>query len=150
MHVSPVGELALLHPTPGEDNRIAAGAPFRVPAEGREDFAIEGPFGNHRLKVLVTERPLILTGLDQRAPRPADDAEGNKGLGSPEGGRSPEPWRGYAFRFFPTQDRQIKSLLTDYVHDKPIDAERLDRIDVSRVLSSFAQDEITYYVGPGD
>ncbi|MBN1853486.1 MAG: DUF4384 domain-containing protein [Pirellulales bacterium] len=156
LHVSPAGDLALLHPAPGEDNRIEAGVPFHVPSGPQGNFSMLTPYGNHRIKVLVSQRPLILTGLDRRAPIGSADALDPAGsLAEQESqkpaGRTverPGTWQGYAFRFLPMQARQIRELLMDYVQSKQLEAERFDRIDVKQILASFAQDEITYYVGP--
>ena len=66
-HLSPVGELSLLFPTPGDDNRIAAGADFRLPREGAAQ--VPGPLGNHILKAILTEQPLLITGLNHEPQR---------------------------------------------------------------------------------
>lgn len=147
LHVSPEGELTLLHPAPGADNRIAAGATFQVPGPPAGHCLTTEPFGNHRIKVLVTKRPLSLTGLDRTAPRPVIGVPKMKTNGKP--GETP-PCQGYGFRFFPTQHKQVKALLTDYVYNKSLEEEPLSQIDTRQVLGKFAQDEITYYVGPAD
>jgi hypothetical protein len=147
LHVAPTGALELVYPPPGADNRVASKGTFRVPPAGQGDYGIRGPFGNHRFKVLVTERPLILTGLDRRAPLEAvGQARGDLGL--QPSAETPPTWQGYGFRFFPSQERQIKSLLQDYVQGRTLTPERLDQIDIHRLLPGFAQDEVTFYVGP--
>jgi len=158
LHVSPAGELTLLHPAPGTDNRIAAGTTFNVPGPPADHYLTTGPFGNHRIKVLVTKRALALTGVDRSAARWLDgsaqpgtapkiqDRKPNAGeAGKPD---EPVPWQGLTFRFYPTQHKQIKALLTDYVvYNKSLADEPIKQIDTRAVLGRFAQDEITYYVG---
>lgn len=98
----------------------------------------------------MTKRRLSLTGLDRSTStgvvgKVKTETNGKPGkVGS--GGES--AWQGYGFRFFPTQHKQIKALLTDYVYDKSLEDEQLGQIDTGHVLGKFAQDEITYYVGP--
>ncbi len=145
LHVSPDGELTLLHPAPGIDNRVAAGTTFHVPGPPANHCLATGPFGSHRIKVLVTKRPLMLTGLDRTAPRTAIGKSKTK-----PGGKADDDsgWQGYGFRFFPTQHKQVKALLTDYAYNKSLEEEPLAQIATRQVLGRFAQDEITFYVGP--
>ncbi len=142
LHVSPEGDLRLLYPTPDGDNRISAGATFEVPGPPVGHCLTTEPFGNHRIKVLVTKRRLSLTGLDRSRPG------GAVGKVKTDSGRDSAAWQGYGFRLFPTQHKQIKALLTDYVHSKSLEDEPLGQIDTGQVLGKLAQDEITYYVGP--
>jgi hypothetical protein len=150
LHVAPTGELDLVYPAPGVDNRVTGKGTFRVPPAGQGDYGIRGPFGNHRIKVLVTERPLILTGLDRRGPLGAEGESPRDGSGVQVAAGAPQTWLGYGFRFNPSQERQMMSLLQDFLQGKTLTPDRLDQIDVHRLLSGFAQDEITYYVGPND
>ncbi len=150
LHVSPTGDLSLLYPAPGENSWIEAGAVFHVPGSGQGPYTHRKPYGNHRIKVLVTQRRLILTGLDRRAPLGAGGASQPKAEGLATGGADSRPWYGYAFRFLPAQAHQIKEMLTDYVQSKQLDAKRFEPIDANPILSGFAQDEITYYVGPSE
>lgn len=64
MHVTPDGQLFQLYPQAGQDNRIAAGKTITLPAAGSPiAFLATEPVGVHRIKAIVTERPLILSGL---------------------------------------------------------------------------------------
>jgi hypothetical protein len=150
LHIAPTGELDLIYPAPGDDNRVAGQGTFRVPPAGQGNYGIRGPFGSHRIKVLVTERPVILTGLDRRAPLGAAGEANRDEVGPQAPAGTPRIWQGYGFRFFPSQDRQITSLLQDYLQGRPLTPERLDQTDAQGLLPGFAQDEITYYVGPRD
>lgn len=149
LHVSPEGELSLLNPSPGGDNRVSAGVPFQAPGPPAGHYLTTGPFGNHRIKVLVTGRPLSLTGLDRSAAANPIGKARAKTDGKPAGPTGDSsPRHGLGFRFFPTQHKQVKSLLADYVYDKSLGDGQINRIDANRVLGKFAQDEITFYVGP--
>lgn len=139
IHVDPTGRLSLLYPAPGEFCRIDAVRSFRVPNQQQGDFLIQGPPGNHRIKILVTKRPLILTGLDRVH---GIEPESNGPLNDDEG----RIWKGCGFRFLPSQATHLKALLTDYAQGEDLTSERLDRTDAVAILSPFAQDEITYYV----
>ncbi len=149
LHVSPEGELRLLYPPPDVDNRFLAGETFEVPGPSGGHWRAAGPFGNHRIKVLVTRRRLSLTGMDRSGTAAGIGKVKIEGKpGKPESASQPAGGQGYGFRFFPTQQKQIKMLLTDYACSKNLDAEPIKHIDTRRVLGRFAQDEITYYVGP--
>lgn len=83
--VDPAGELRLLFPAEGTTHRVVAKKQFEV---GRDPkFVVVGPPGTHRIKAVVTERPLLLTGL---RPGPA------------------KPGQGLAFRLPPTQQRLVR------------------------------------------
>ena len=63
-HVDPAGHLTMLFPQPGQDNRIAQKTAMVVPGEKSPwRFAFQQPYGLHRIKAIVTEKPLQLTGL---------------------------------------------------------------------------------------
>jgi hypothetical protein len=134
LHIDPTGELTLLYPPPGEDNAVTAQEEFRIPSAGQDSYVIRGPAGSHRFKILVTERPLILTGLDRRGVATADRDPGGNLLE-------------HGFRFFPTQEKQLKAMLRDYVSGKKtLGGEEFDVAEASRTLPHFAQDEIVLYV----
>jgi hypothetical protein len=140
-HIDPTGELTLLYPTPGQDQTVAAQTPFRIPAGEANHYVIGGPVGSHRIKVLVTERPLILTGLDRRNMTGAPDRNVRAAGNLVEHG----------FRFFPTQEEQIKTMLRDYVEGKKVlGGEDFEASNVIQTLPHFAQDEIVFYVEAGE
>ncbi len=64
LHIDAEGELTLLYPLAGQDNRIPAQKPFLLPAEtDRFAFRVLPPAGLNRVKAVVTTRPLALSGL---------------------------------------------------------------------------------------
>lgn len=105
---------------------------------------MNGPAGTHCIKALVTQRPLLLNGLSERA---VDDEE--KGL-SPQG-----------FRWYPSQEMQVRQMLVLYqeqqhgiesqLPDPPEEkAVRLTQIDPKRLVGPFAENDTLFYVGPSN
>jgi hypothetical protein len=126
LHLDSQGELKLLYPQPGQDNRIPEQKPVVVP--GPKDnyvFRAVEPVGTDRVKAIVTTRPLVLTGLV-----PAQ-----------------QPGQAQVFRLPPTQRRQLQDLMRQYHGQQNLKPEQLGGIDPRTVLGAFAQDEVAFYVG---
>jgi hypothetical protein len=145
-YVNSQGELALLYPRPGQDNRIAAGGRFAVP--GPRDpgpFRVAGPPGVHRIKALVTRRALMLTGLVQPGTPQQPGAPQPPGMPQPGAGAGYMPAR---FRWCPSQKQQVQTLLKKYQKQPELSAKDLVGASVPAPIESFAQDEVAFYVGP--
>ncbi len=128
-------ELTLLFPSPGQDNRIAAGERFAVPSgEGKAVLRAQQPFGVHRIKAVVTDRPLLMTGLVWQGPPQQPEVQSE--------------YRPGRFRWYPSQRRVALTLLKQYQQQRQLSASDLDGVKIPDLLGSFAQDEVAYYVGP--
>jgi hypothetical protein len=125
LHVAPDGKLTLLYPLHGQDNHVRANRPIHLPGPAdRFAYRACAPYGNHRVKAVVTSRPLAFTGL---AAAPADG-----------GGRG--------FRWHPTQQRLLADLLKAGPGKRAPDG--LGK--PADVVGAFAQDEVLFYVGPAE
>ncbi|HPP54462.1 MAG TPA: DUF4384 domain-containing protein, partial [Thermoguttaceae bacterium] len=134
LHLDSQGQLTLLYPLPGQDNRIQAQTPFTIPGPGdRFAFRALPPAGLNRIKAIVTSRPLVLTGL-QPPPPPAQ-----------RGGSSPPDWPRQTFRWHPTQRQQLQVYLDHYHRHRQL-PEPFRSVDPRSLLGPFAQDEVTFYV----
>ncbi len=132
LHIDPEGKLRLLYPQVGQNNLVKAGDQFKVPADGA-DFAFQaiGPAGTHRIKAVITQTPLRLTGV------PAKDAPGA------------EPGQAQSLRLPPTQQAQMQQLMKQHIKQEPIKPEQIPGAkSVNNLLGTFAQDEVAFYVGP--
>lgn len=134
LHIDPAGTPSLLFPPPGRDNRITAEQTFQLPPPGRGHFIIRGPMGEHRIKALVTDRPLHLTGLAR------DDVDPAKGMD--------DLLQLQRFHWCPSQENQVKSLLRQYRSEKRLSRDELAGLYNRQLHAEFAQDEIVYYVNP--
>jgi len=123
------GTPALLYPTAGEDNRIPGDRLVEVKPGGvAGGFPIVGPAGTIRVKSIVTSRPIAFSGsLD--ALQPAQQQTNVR------------PVR---FRWHPTQQRQIKALLSQ--EQQQADVVQLGCQKPQELLGPFAQDMTTFYV----
>ena len=122
LQVDANGELTQLFPRIGEDNRIAAG---RISVKQPLRFSTGEVFGMQRIKALVSQRPLNLSGL----------------VAAEEGPSS--------FNWHTTQKQQMQTLLKSFQRQERIDPKQLGTIDVRRLTGAFGQDCVTFYVGPG-
>lgn len=135
LHVDSRGELTLLFPQPGQDNRIAAKKPFLVPREAdRFAFRALNPVGVNRVKAIVTEKPLQLTGL---IPSSARELPG-KGIRQ-AGIRQ-------CFRWHPSQKQYLQLLLRAYQSGKTPSKNELGDVDLPRLLGPYSMDEVAFYV----
>ncbi|MBI1902424.1 MAG: DUF4384 domain-containing protein [Planctomycetia bacterium] len=133
LHLDGQGELKLLFPEAGQDNRVAAGKEFQLPGAGQKfTFRTSETVGTQRVKAVVTSRPLSFSG--------ADMSQQNR----------PEAGQQRPFRLHPTQRRQIEALLADYQQGKEPSGGQLTGQSPQKLLGEFAQDEVAIYVGPKD
>jgi hypothetical protein len=135
-HIDSRGRPSLLHPQGGRANRIQAGERFFAP-EPKRGFRLRGPVGVERIKALVTERPLMLTGL---AASSQVDSE-QKGL-------LRRRYKLQPFRWPPSQRAQVQSAMAMYQQHQQLSENHYDGIDPHVAIGPFAQDEVAYYVGP--
>jgi hypothetical protein len=139
-YIDSQGQLALLYPKLGQDNRVAAQGQFVVPTPERGAvFCVSEPPGVHRIKALVTSRPLLLSGMawysqtQQQAVGPKKD----KARYVPS-----------LFRSHPSQQQQVQTLLKKYQQQPKLSPKEVVGFNVRELLARFAQDEVAFYVGP--
>ncbi len=135
LHIDNQGKVSLLFPAPNEDNRVAAETRFTVPRPGVARLVHAGPVGTHRVKAMVTNRPLMLSGL--RCPA---QSTGKKGASHR---REYRP-----FRWPPTEQKQVRDLMKQYQQRQQLPPEQLRGTNIAKKFVSFAQDEVAFYVGP--
>ena len=128
-YIDSQGGLSVLCPRPDEDFRVSAGRRFVFPPPQTGALRLHGPFGVHRIKAVVVDRPIGLTGLIW----PADAVD--KSLDMPVG----------RFHWNPTLTSQVRELLQ---HSQELSKDLLDGTDVRNRVQAFAQDEVKFYVGP--
>lgn len=133
--VNSQGQVGLLFPQPGEDNRVPAQRQFVIPQPGVGYAMLYQPLGVTRIKALVTARPLMLSGLSL-----AKDVE----LPNQMRARS---WR--TFRWPSSQRNQVQSLLLQYQKGQPLGLQEGLYDKPRDILGEFAQDEVAFYLGPG-
>lgn len=140
LHIDSQGALSLLYPLPGQDNRIGTQKPLIVPGPG-DPFAFRtaAPPGTNRVKILVTSRPLALTGLLPLSQQ--QEADGAAAVQGQDNVRQ-------QFRWHPTQRLQIRELLRQYQERNSLQPKQVDNIDPRTLLGPFAQDEVAFYVEP--
>jgi hypothetical protein len=138
LHIDSQGELTLLYPLAGQDNRVPAGRSFEIPGPtDRFAFRAIAPPGVNRVKALVTTRPLVLTGLLAVQAQTVQQQAAGQQQTAPR----------QKFRWHPTQRAQIQQLLVQYQRQNALSAQMLG-VDPRNVLGPFAQDEVAFYVEP--
>jgi hypothetical protein len=65
--IGPAGDMRLVFPLPGDDNRIAANQPREIPPQGERPWLRADGTGQHHLKGIVTSRRVRLTGFGATA-----------------------------------------------------------------------------------
>jgi hypothetical protein len=120
LHISPQGELRLLFPQADEDNRIAPQQRFEIGGDLQcQGLRIDGAPGSHRIKALVSTRPLSLSGLSLRSPS----------------GQAGE------FRWHPTEREQMRRFMRLYLHGQ-LKTEDLGGMEPAKLLPRFAQADV--------
>ncbi len=138
-YIDSQGQLGLLYPRAGEDNRIGAQGQFAVPRpEGGTILRASAPVGVHRIKALVTNRPLLLTGM-------VTQTQSQQQAAVPKPKKS--SYLPSQFRTHPAQRKQVRTLLRRYMQQK-LSTKDLEGFGVRALLDRFAQDEVAFYVGP--
>jgi hypothetical protein len=135
LHIDSQGVPTLLFPAAGESNRVLAQRSFAVGVPNTPQLIHRGPVGTHRIKAVVTDRPLMLSGLVWQG-----QSTQQKGL---------YPRRVYRpFRWCPTQRMQVQGLLLKYQQQQQIPPAQVDNFQPRKRFVAFAQDEVAFYVGP--
>ncbi|MCH8047697.1 MAG: DUF4384 domain-containing protein [Planctomycetes bacterium] len=130
LQVDSSGTPSLLYPTAGEDNRIRGGKLVEVKPGGiAGGFPVVGPAGILRIKSIVTSRPVAFSGS----------------LDALQQGQGKRKVRPVQFRWHPTQQRQIKALLSQ---KQQTSAKQLGCKQPQDVLGPFAQDMTMLYIDP--
>ena len=124
-HINPLGEPVLLFPDPRQENRVAAGGTFEFPAREARPIELNGPLGTHCIKAIITRQPVALTGF----------------VAAP---------RGQRLHVNSTQHDLIRRLLFDYVNGRDENIPQRLLVVAGQSLPVFAQDEVTFYVGPSE
>lgn len=135
LHVDPRGSLRVLYPLPGQNNAVKASSTFRIrgPRKDQKGFVASNRIGVHRVKAIVTSRPLLLSGLivDQRA----DENQSQIGA---------------EFRWHPTGRQQIQQLLRQGQAQQASEDKDQPAIDLNMLLGEFGQDEVAFFVRKQD
>jgi hypothetical protein len=149
-YVDSHGQLRLLYPQPGRDNRIKGGPPIELPRE-KDGFTFHtaGEPGTHRVKAIVTTKPLGLTGVapqrqglppEQQCVRPEPPAQG----------KPPRPVQD--FYFCPTQGQQVQKVLEQVQKEpkEPIKPGQVGNHKPKESVGQFGQGEVAFYVRLSD
>ncbi len=126
--------LRLLYPLPGQDNRVKAGKDFQFPGPNDKfTFAAAEPVGRHKVKAIVTTRPLMLTGIDMSDRGPGQQQQKGQACG---------------LRLPPQEQQQLQAVISQHSADKlkPEDADKLLGEKPKDFLGEFAQDECPFIV----
>ena len=139
--IDPNGELTLLYPMPGQDNRIAG--QIQVPkSEDRFAFLVPETPGLYRIRALVTSEPIAIAGMWPKRGKVRHEP--------PVGFLAPsvpaELVKGEAPRWHPASRKIARMLLDSPEPPRGIVAEVLQEMDPRTILGCFAQDEIAFYV----
>lgn len=123
-HVASDGEVRLLYPVPGQDNRVTKGRTFTLGSTGRLVFP--GPAGKQRVRGLVTTRPLLLGQLE------------------------PPGAEGQRFLWEPAERALVQDILREAYAGRlaPHQLERDTGVDPRELLKEFAQQEVVVEVVP--
>jgi hypothetical protein len=130
--IAPTGELTLIFPLADDDHRVRANGSTTLPYRGAGyKYAAPGPVGVHRIKAIVTSKPLEFTGLERIV---HDDSAPHRSARE--------------FRWHPTQRAQIQNLLRTYT--KSADKQQTVRHASPSFVGEFAQDEVVFLVAPAE
>jgi hypothetical protein len=134
LYLNGQGQLSVLFPRPGESNAVSANERFSLPAAGvAYRFPTAGPPGTHRVKAIVTTRPLLFGSVSMW-----------------QQGRLPPGVQSRTLRLPPTQKAKFKSVLTRYGSGRAPLAEDYHGASPRAYLGDFGQDEVAFYVGPAN
>lgn len=140
LHIDSRGELTLLYPQAGQDNRISAGRRFEIPGpKDRVGYRVLPPAGINRVKAIVTTKRLLLPGL-------MPPIQKKRPLGNQVRSKDLRRSSRQAFRWHPTLRNQVRDLLIQYNQEKALPAGKTGVENIEQILGEFAQDEVAFYV----
>lgn len=131
--IAPDGELQLLFPMPGQENRVSKGKEFEFgTATSKARFAYPSMSGVHRLRALVTTQALVLDRLEDM------QAEGS---GQPAA-------QGRRFAWEPIEKEVVRDILKAVADRRrtPQQVEQETGVDPRKLLKSFAVQEVAVEV----
>jgi hypothetical protein len=123
--LAPSGDLQLLFPVPGQDNRIATDKTLEVGAAGSQvKFTYPAATGKFRIKGLITSRPL---GLGRLEPAPAQQSG-----------------QARHFAWDPSEAEMAQGLLRDLIARKitPREVEQQTGVEPLELVGEFGQQEV--------
>jgi hypothetical protein len=134
--------LSLLYPPPGHPGRIDARTPTNVPgANDNFVFRVGTTPGQHRIKAVVTTRPITLSGRVVAKPQPQQQQDRRHGQ-APTRSAVVEQ----TFRWPPAQQQQVQAILHSYAAQNA--PQRVEGADPRQIVGRFAQDEVRFIVEP--
>jgi hypothetical protein len=139
--IDPSGELTLLYPMLGQDNRIEG--QIEIPKrDDRFAFRLPDKVGLYRIRALVTTKPIGIVGLPPRTVEKPSKAS----PGAESDCAAAEIVKGEPLRWHPAFRKTVRTLFEGHHPPRKLTSEALADIDPKKVLGSFAQDEIAFYV----
>lgn len=126
-YLDTAGQLSVLFPGGGVDNRISPQQRIELPADGAAPWRTASVAGTHRVKAVVTKMPLIMSGLESTE-GPANQPR--------------------AFRLPPSQQAQYQEILGKHQKGQPFSKDVWGGVSAEQFLGEFSQDEVAFYVGP--
>jgi len=137
------GELSLIYPQPGDNNQVKAKKQFMVPKTNASyQVSLHPPYGNYRIKGMVTQKPLQFAGVTVAPPAPNPEQEKIKPTQQRPLGNLQFQWQA------PQKQRMTKSLKEYNRRGIVVESVKVPENDALKALRPFAQDSVTFYVGP--
>ena len=162
-HLDSHGHLSLLYPTDGHPKHVASDTTIDIPGENDEFMFVAGNSpGLHRIKAVVTTRPIMLGGLvvSQQQSRQEQSLQPRQQV-RPHQQQTQQPTAvrkkavgirsavvEQVFRWPPAQQDQVQTILQSYVAQNA--PQTVEDINVQKVIGQFAQDEVIFVVDAGE
>ncbi len=132
--ITPDGRLSVLYPQPEDDNRIEADKPFSIPGPNASyQWRLTKPYGNYRVKGIVTKKPLRFTGEYAMKPQMTEITPHKRILN----------WEELLMRVIPAE----QTILSEST-GKTQETRNSELLLLRETLGHFSQDEEVIYVGP--
>jgi len=131
--IDPNGKIAVLYPQPEDDNRVEADKPFTVPgANASYQWRLTPPYGDYRVKGIVTSKPLRFTGEYVKPQTVESDSE-----------RRILDWNALLMRVMPMENELSTEAIGRMKGNDFVEMRLL-----YETLGRFSQDEVMINVGP--
>ena len=131
--IDPEDKLSVLYPQPEDDNRVEAGKQFTVPgANASYQWRLTKPYGDYRIKGVVTAKPLRFTG--EYAQLEKVEAVSEKRM---------LDWTELLMRVIPSEQEQSNETIRNAKGGNTS-----EMLLLQKTLGRFSQDEALIYVGP--
>ncbi|MDR3198002.1 MAG: DUF4384 domain-containing protein, partial [Planctomycetaceae bacterium] len=137
--INPQGEVAMLYPQPGDNNKVEANKQFVVPSEkAGYQIRLNAPYGRYVVKAIVSEKPLSFSGSIIAGQYTSEDDTKKPVI----------DWNELLQRILPEDRQAIQQQMQQQTQQQMKGGQLPISPSLKNILGRFAQDEVILQADP--